>query len=354
MPPEAAPWQRAPPLAAGPDAGPVALSATSRYALGHVRGSIHTAGPRAPAPRPPPPGPGVTGVPAASGRGIALMLLAILVFTLMDALAKHLIGSGYSPLQVVWARYFGQTVLVLALFAPRLGQVMRTRHPGLQALRSLFQFGATALFFASLGHIGLAEATAIMDINPVLITLGAALFLGERIGRRRLAGIAAALFGALIVIRPGLGVFSPAALLPLAGAFCYAGFALATRRVGRDEDLRTSLIYAALFGTLITSALVPFAWRPVAMADLWGFVLIGALGSFAQICLIRAFTIAEAGAIAPFGYTGLIFAAVWGWLFFGALPDGATVVGALVIAAAGLYVWHREATLARTPARQSP
>jgi drug/metabolite transporter (DMT)-like permease len=280
-------------------------------------------------------------------RGIAMMLLAIAVFTVMDALAKHLIGTGYSPLQVVWARYFGQVALVLVLFAPRLPVVLRSRYPGLQALRSVFQFGATALFFASLGHIGLAEATAIMDINPVLITLGAAVFLGERVGRRRLTGIAAALVGALIVIRPGMGAFVPAALLPLAAAFCYAGFALATRRVGRDEDLRTSLVYSALLGTLITSALVPFVWQPVALGDLWGFVLIGVLGSLAQLCLIRAFTLAEAGTIAPFGYAGLILAAFWGWLFFGAVPDGATILGALVIAAAGLYVWHRETALAR-------
>ncbi|PKP74556.1 MAG: EamA/RhaT family transporter [Alphaproteobacteria bacterium HGW-Alphaproteobacteria-6] len=280
-------------------------------------------------------------------KGIAMMLLAIAVFTVMDALAKHLIGTGYSPLQVVWARYFGQVALVLVLFAPRLSVVLRSRYPGLQALRSVFQFGATALFFASLGHIGLAEATAIMDINPVLITLGAAVFLGERVGRRRLTGIAAALVGALIVIRPGMGAFVPAALLPLAAAFCYAGFALATRRVGRDEDLRTSLVYSALLGTLITSALVPFVWQPVALGDLWGFVLIGVLGSLAQLCLIRAFTLAEAGTIAPFGYAGLILAAFWGWLFFGAVPDGATILGALVIAAAGLYVWHRETALAR-------
>lgn len=276
-----------------------------------------------------------------------MMLLAIAVFTVMDALAKHLIGTGYSPLQVVWARYFGQVALVLVLFAPRLSVVLRSRYPGLQALRSVFQFGATALFFASLGHIGLAEATAIMDINPVLITLGAAVFLGERVGRRRLTGIAAALVGALIVIRPGMGAFVPAALLPLAAAFCYAGFALATRRVGRDEDLRTSLVYSALLGTLITSALVPFVWQPVALGDLWGFVLIGVLGSLAQLCLIRAFTLAEAGTIAPFGYAGLILAAFWGWLFFGAVPDGATILGALVIAVAGLYVWHRETALAR-------
>ena len=281
-----------------------------------------------------------------TGRGIVMMLIAIATFTSMDALAKTLIAE-YPALQVVWARYTGQTVIVTLVFLPQLRRLLRTRYPGLQAARSLMQFGATAFFFVSLGYVGLAEATAITDLNPVLITLGAALFLGEKLGARRIFGVCAALFGALVIIRPGFGVFQPAALLPLCCAICYAGFALATRWVGRDESPSTSLIYSAMFGTLATTILLPFIWQPIAMADLWGFVLIGALGSVAQFFLIRAFTIAEAAAIAPFGYVGILFATGWGILLFDEWPDGWTVIGALVIAGAGVYVWHRETRVAR-------
>ncbi|MDR0809877.1 MAG: DMT family transporter, partial [Gemmobacter sp.] len=144
-------------------------------------------------------------------RGILLMLTAILFFTSMDAMAK-LLTADYPVMQVVWARYTGQSVIVMLIFLPRLLPLLRTRYPVLQAVRSLFQFGSTAFFFLSLGYIGLAEATAISDISPVLITLGAGLFLGERLGPRRLFGVAAALLGALIIIRPGAGVFQPAAL----------------------------------------------------------------------------------------------------------------------------------------------
>lgn len=279
-------------------------------------------------------------------RGILMMLAAIVLFTLMDALAKALTPH-YGTLQVVWARYTGQTVLVALLLAPRLKQLLRTAYPGMHALRSLFQFGATALFFSSLAFIGLAEATAIMDLNPVLITLGAALFLGEKIGARRLAGVLLALIGALIIIRPGSAVFSPAALLPLAAAVCYAGYAIATRKVGRDESIWTALLYTALFGTLVTSIALPFFWQAIAPVHLPGFLAIGALGAAAQLCLIRAFTLAEAGVVAPFGYVGLLFATLWGWLFFGELPDIWTGIGAAVIVAAGVYVWHRESRMAR-------
>ncbi|MEI4470182.1 DMT family transporter [Frigidibacter sp. MR17.24] len=276
-----------------------------------------------------------------TAQGILTMLLGLVFYTLMDAMAKHL-GERYASLQVVWARYAVQTALLMVLFAPRLGQVLRTRAPGLQAARSVFQFGATALFFGALPFVGLAEATAIMDVNPVLITLGAALVLGERLGPRRIVGIALALTGALIVIRPGSGVFTPAALMPLAAAVCYASFAVLTRRLGSRDPVPTSLIYAGLFGTLASTALLPAVWQPVAAADLPGFVIVGLLGAAGQLCLIRAFTMAEAGALAPFGYTGLILAAVWSWLFWDRLPDVQTFVGMVVIAGAGLYVWHRE------------
>lgn len=281
-------------------------------------------------------------------RGVLFMLAGIYMLTVMDALAKYLTAL-YHPLQVVWARYAGQTVLVGILVARHLKSVLRTRYPGIQALRSVFQFGATSLFFVSLAYIGLAEATAIMDINPVLITLGAALFLGEKIGPRRMFGVLVAMLGALIVIRPGLGVFQPAALLLLAAAFCYAGFAIATRWVGSRESVWTSLIYAALLGTLATTALLPFVWQPIETNDIWKFLAIGVLGATAQLCLIRAFTLAEAGVIAPFGYVGLIFATLWGYLFFDEWPDRWTILGALVIVAAGLYVWHRETRAATLP-----
>ena len=281
-----------------------------------------------------------------TSKGILLMLAAIALFTGMDAIAKGLVAE-YPTLQVVWARYTGQTVLVALWLAPRLRHLLRTRYPKMQALRSAFQFGATAFFFFSIGWIGLAEATAITDINPVLITLGAAVFLGEKLGPRRIIGVLVALCGAMIIIRPGSAVFSLTALLPLGCAICYAGYAIATRWVGRNEDAWTSLIYAALLGTLLTSAIMPFVWQPIAAGDVLRFLALGFLGAGAQFLLIRAFTTAEVSAIAPFGYMGIVFATFWGALLYDEFPDRWTIIGALVIVGAGLYVWHRETRAAQ-------
>ncbi|MCU0817046.1 MAG: DMT family transporter [Cypionkella sp.] len=276
-----------------------------------------------------------------TARGILLMLLAIFLFTSMDATAKGLIER-YPVAQVVWARFAGQVVIVLLILRSAVLVALRTRWPLLHMIRSACQLGATGCFFASLPHIGLAEATALTDLNPVLITLGAALFLGERLGPRRIAGVVVAMIGAMIVIRPGMAVFTPAALLPLAAAMFYTANALLTRRLGPLESFWTPLLHAALFGAVVTSALQPMVWQPIAMADLPFFLLIGGLGTGAQLCLIRAFSMAEAGAVAPFAYVGILFATGWGIVLYDEWPDLPTIIGALVIVAAGVYVWHRE------------
>jgi drug/metabolite transporter (DMT)-like permease len=278
-----------------------------------------------------------------TAHGIVMMLLAVLCFTAMDALVKFLV-AGYPAAQLMFVRFGLQFAIVLGLLLARgaLGEALRTRFPRLHMLRAVLQFATVGFFFTGLAHVGLLEAQALADLSPVLITLGAALFLGERLDRARVIGVVAALAGALLVLRPGFGVFTPAALLPVAAAVSYAGFALITRRVGSQESAWTSMIYAAGFGTLAGGLLALPGWQPVATGDLPLFLAIGLLGTAAQLFLVRAFSLAEASVVAPFSYAGIVCAALWGLLLFGAVPDGWTLSGALVIAAAGLYVWRGE------------
>jgi len=269
------------------------------------------------------------------------MLLTVFLFTIMDALAKGL-AARYDTLQVVWARYTSQTLVAVLILLPRLKNVVKTKYFGMQLIRSGFLFGATMFFFFGITLGGLAQASAIMSVNPMLITIGAFLILGEPLGLRRAAGVSIGLIGALIVIRPGSAVFTPVSLLPLGAAICYAGYALATRFLGREESVWTSFLYTAAIGTLVASLILPWVWITPTPADAGLMLLLGVVGGAGQLSLIKALSLAEAGALAPFAYIGPILAAFWGMIFFAETPNVWVWVGAFVIIGSGVYVWQRE------------
>ncbi len=276
------------------------------------------------------------------------MLGAITLFSGMDVVAK-LLMTRFEVMQVVWARYAGQMLVVAVILAPRIGSLIRTRRPGLQLLRSGFLFAATFCFFTSLSFMGIAPATAVMNVHPVLLTLGAALVLREALGPRRLFAIAAALTGALLVIRPGAEVFAWSSLLPLLAGVFYASYGLATRFLGRDEPILTSFLYTALIGTLVASALVVPVWQTPAPSDWLIYLGLGIAGAAGQFCLIRSLTVAEAGVVAPFGYAGVVLSIVTGILVFGEVLDALALLGAAIIVGAGVYVWHSETRAGRAP-----
>ena len=277
----------------------------------------------------------------ATSLPILLMIGAVFCFASMDATAKYLMKE-IGPAQTIWARYTVQAVIVTVLILPKINVYGRTNYPKLQFLRSVALMMATTLFFFAFSRLGLAEASAIFNISPVLITLGAFLFLREQIGPRRLIGIIVSLLGALIIIRPGTGVFTIYALLPLGAAIFYSTYSLATRFVGTDESPWTSLFYSAIFGAICYSIYIAFYWNPMSSNAIFLTIIIGLFGTAGHICLIRALTLGEASLVAPFIYINLLFTTTWGFVLFGNLPDFWTIVGALIIVAAGIYVWARD------------
>lgn len=279
--------------------------------------------------------------------GLLFLMGGIFGFSAMDALAKFLVDQ-YPVAQVVWARYLGHLLCVVVYLGPRFLPSLRTALPWWHLARAVTQLGATGFFFLSLSFIGLAEAVFLASVAPVFITLGATFFLGETLGRHRIVGVALGLLGALIVLRPGMGVFSLAAIFPVLCAVSYSANMLLTRIVGSQESPWAAMIYASALGVACTSLLLPFYWHPVAPSHLWAFAALGALGAMSQLFIIRAYSMAEAGVLAPFGYLDMVLAIFWSVSVFGSWPDRESILGALVIAAAGLYVWHRESRDART------
>lgn len=274
-------------------------------------------------------------------KGAALMMAAIFLFSIMDTLAKSL-SADHPPLQIVWARYTSQTIFAFVLLAPRLNTLLRTRYVKMQLLRSAFLFAATLMFFWSISLMPLATVTATFEVSPLIMTILAFFVLKETVGPRRWISVAIGFVGALIIIRPGSDLFTPYALLPAFAAACFAGYAISTRFLGRDESPWTSFLYTALIGTLISCAIVPFYWVTPSAIGAVKMVALGMIGGVGHILLVRAFTLTEASYLAPFSYVGLLFNALWGFAFFNEIPTAYTVTGGAIIVAAGVYVWYRE------------
>ncbi len=278
--------------------------------------------------------------------GILWMLATALLFVSLDATAKYMVGR-LPILEVVWARFVFHLLFALILLGPKLPTLIKTRALGLQMVRSAFLMVTTALFFIGVSLLPLAEASAIMFTSPIMLTLLALIFLGEQVGPRRWAAIGIGFLGALIVVRPGLGVMGPGligtgALVLLGCAFCNACYQIFTRKLRATDDPRTTLLYTAVAGTIGTSLALPTVWVAPAPVD-WPFlVLLGAFGCFGHFTLIKAFQSAPAVVVAPFSYTNLIWSIGLGYLIFGDLPDLWTLVGAAIIAGGGLYILHRE------------
>ncbi len=273
--------------------------------------------------------------------GIFWMVTTMLMFVSMDTCAKYLV-SHYPTMQVVWARYFFQVVILLLVLAPRLPVLIKTQSLKFQLLRSMFLLGATLCFFTGLNTIQVAEASAVMFTAPLMVTALAPLILKEKVGIRRYGSVVVGFIGAMIIIRPGQDALAVGAFWVLGAAACYACYQLSTRALSQQDSVLTTLFYSALLGAIVMSAVAPFDFQAPTAID-WGVMaLAGLFGTLGHFCMIKAFTAAEASRIAPYSYTNLIWATLVGFILFGTLPDVWTYVGAAIIIASGLYILHRE------------
>lgn len=274
-------------------------------------------------------------------RGILWMLLAIFCFVSMDATAKWMTQS-HPVAQVVWARYLFHVLVVCLLLNRRVPRLLVSRRLGLQLLRSLFLVGTTGCFFLALSLMPLADASAMMLVAPLVVTGLSVPLLGEPVGLRRWCAVVVGFLGALLILRPGLGVFQWAALLPLAAASLYALYQIATRLLAASDPPETTILYTGLVGALLASALVPWHWQAADAVGWVGMAAVGLLGGASQFALIKAFQNAPAAVVSPFGYSNMLWATLYGLVLFGDFPDAATLGGTCVLIASGLYVWYRE------------
>ncbi|HMM54659.1 MAG TPA: DMT family transporter [Candidatus Desulfobacillus sp.] len=194
-------------------------------------------------------------------RGILLFLLAQTMFASLDATSKYLTAFFAVPL-LVWARYLVHFVLMLLFVAPSMrGELVRTANPRLQVVRALALLSVTGCGMAAFRVMPLAEATSVLFLAPLLVTLMAGPLLGERIGRARWLAVGIGFAGVLLVVRPGSGLNLAGVLWALGGAFSYALYQILTRKLSQAEHPMRQLFYTALVGTAVTSAALPWIWQ---------------------------------------------------------------------------------------------
>ena len=275
------------------------------------------------------------------GLGIALVLCMVACFATMDTSVK-LLGATLPVLLILWMRYLTQALVMAAwlLRSPRAG--FRSTHPRFQLLRGALLLFTSAMSFYGVQYLPVAEFTAINMLTPLVVTLLAAWLLHERVSRWRWALVCGGFAGALIVIRPGSGLFGWAVVFPLAGALSYASFQVLTSRLAGVENPYTTHFYTGLVGALLLTPLLLLSPTDVpatlaaASRSQWLLMLgIGLLGTTGHLLLILALGFAPTSTLMPFIYVQIgTAAAVSGWVF-GTLPDRWGWTGMAVIAACG-------------------
>ena len=277
-------------------------------------------------------------------RGAALMAISMAAFVSNDTLVK-LVSSDLGLFQILFLRGIMATValIVIAHFRGQLFVSLERRDVGIMALRLVGEIGATMSFLTALFNMPLANVTAILQALPLAVTLGAAVFLRERVGWRRMSAIAVGFSGVLIIVRPGTDGFNSFATFALLSVGFVVLRDLSTRRLASKVPSIFAALMTSIAVTTIGAVAVPFNdWHPVqapqltALAGSTVFLVIGYLSS------VMTMRVGEIAFVAPFRYTAMIWAILLGFLVFGQFPDNWTLLGSAVVIAMGMYSFYRE------------
>ena len=275
-------------------------------------------------------------------RGIALMVGAGGAFALLDAVAKSLAATYPTPM-IAWLRYLFHVLVMLAVLAPGRGfTLVRTRRPALQLLRGVCLGASSICFFNAIARMPLAEATAIIATGPILVTVAAVLWMGERAPRGSTLSLALSFLGVMCIVRPGGALFGWPAAMAVATAFFGTGYQLCTRRLTGIDDGVSTLFLGGVVATLVLALPVPWNWvTPHNGFDVVLFVFTGVIGAGGHLMLVRAFENAPAVVLAPFGYAHAVVSLPLGWLVFGNLPDRWALGGMMLIVVTGVWMAWR-------------
>jgi drug/metabolite transporter (DMT)-like permease len=284
------------------------------------------------------------------------------VFSINDAAIKSL-SADYALHQVILTRAIIGMIFVFGLMGV-LGVPYRsllTLRPRGHLLRVGFVMISNLTYFLGLAALPLADAVAIAFVSPLLLTVLSVVVLGEKVGPRRWTAVGVGLIGVVIMFRPGVGVFQPAAILVLISALCYAATNMMTRHMKATESAFALNFYVQCGFILVSTimgltvgdghlagsqnpslAFLLRGWVWPAPGDWPAFVACGLSVSIGGLMVGQAYRLGEAALVAPFEYVALPLAVIWGLVVFGTLPDIWGWLGIALILGSGLYTLWRE------------
>ena len=284
-----------------------------------------------------------SGPKSALAAGIALMLLGCFVFSLNDALGKWLVAT-YSVGQLLLIRS-AAALCVLAPLAYREGSAAFAAmpRPRLQILRVTLSSLEVGFFFWAVSYLPLADVTTFYLASPIFVTALSPFLLGETIGWKRAAAVFAGFAGVLIAMRPSSASFGLPALIALSGSILFALQMMVTRSLRGTPDIvlvTTQISSTFLLGVLTAS----FGWVSPSARDLALFALLGLVAMFVLFCVNRSLKLAPASLVVPYQYSFILWAMILGYLVFGDVPGALLIAGAVIIVAAGIFLfWHENA-----------
>lgn len=290
---------------------------------------------------------------ARTAQGIALLVLAVACFAVLDTSVKY-VGPFVPIVVAIWFRYLFQAIAVTAFVLPTRGRSLwQTQHPRFQLLRGCLLLTVSGLSFLGVQFMPVGAFTAFIMTTPLVVTLMAALFLKEEVSRTRWALVAGGFIGALLVVQPDKDIVGWASLVPIVMVFMYAWFQILTRKMAQTEDPMTMHFYTGWVGAVVSSLAVPLVWQGIPEASTLALLcLVGLMGTVGHFLLILAFARAPASALTPYLYAQIGFAVLCGWLVFDHVPAAMEISGIVLIVLCGAsanWLTSREARLPITP-----
>ena len=270
--------------------------------------------------------------------GILFAVAAYFSFSILDAFQKTAVIN-HSIFQLLFIKYIF-TLLLSCSEAKRKNnyKFWQSNNVKLQVLRSFFSIIESGCFVLAFRYLSLADVHSVGSLTPVIIVALSALILKENVSPKTWIAIFVGFLGVLIILRPGLSIFDIKSLLPLMAAFFLGLYQVVTRKVSENDSTETSLFYTSLIGFIVMSILAFVYWQPLTLNSYFLFTGIGIFFSMGIYFQIIALSKARASIIQPFHYTLIFWAIILGYLVYDDLPNMPTIVGAIIIAASGIYV----------------